>query len=107
MDYEIKQALKKSRRLLSRHPERIPVVVIAGNITMNMSKFLPHKDSNVGEFMMCVRGYIKQLQKTDALLLFVCETMPPMTTLMGTLYKDYATPDGYLHVHINRESTFG
>ena len=104
---QIQQSLKKSRRLQSRHPGRIPVVVIAGNLTMKMSKFLPHQDSTLGDFMICVRGYIEKVKSTEALIMFVCGTMPPLTAMIGTIYRDYASPDGYLHVQISRENTFG
>jgi hypothetical protein len=107
MDSKIQQALKKSRRLISRHPERIPVIVIADNLSMKMTNFLPHEDSTVGDFMICIRGYIEKMKSKEALLMFVCGTMPPMTTVMRTLYREYASPDGYLHIHISRENTFG
>lgn len=106
MDSE-KQRLRKAKRLMERHPDHYPVVVTPDNLKMTTVKFLPHKDSQVGEFMRCVRGYIQKLKETDALLLFVEGTMPPMTGTIGELYTTYASPDGYLHVKLSRESTFG
>lgn len=106
MDSE-KQRLRKAKRLMERHPEHYPVVVTPVNLKMKTVKFLPHKESSVGEFMICIRGYTQKLKETDALLLFVEGTMPPMTGTIGELYTSYASPDGYLHVNLNRESTFG
>lgn len=106
MDSE-KQRLRKAKRLMERHPDHYPVIVTPDNLKMTTVKFLPHKESSVGEFMRCIRGYTQKLKETDALLLFVEGTMPPMTGTIGELYTAYARPDGYLHVKLSRESTFG
>ena len=106
MDSE-KQRLRKAKRLMERHPEHYPVIVTPDNLKMTTVKFLPHKESSVGEFMRCIRGYTQKLKETDALLLFVDGTMPPMTGTISELYTAYASPDGYLHVKLSRESTFG
>lgn len=98
--------LKKSKRLLERHPDHRPVVVDGGNVKLDVVKFLPHKESTVGEFMMSMRNYSK-LKESDGFLFFVNNTMPPMTALMGDLYREHAGPDGYLRVNVSKESTFG
>lgn len=99
--------MRKSKRLMERHPDRVPVIVTPDNVSMSMVKFLPHKQSKVSELMIHLRGYIQKLKKSDALLLFVSKTLPPLTEEMGELYKKYADSDGYLHVTLSRESTFG
>lgn len=107
MDSEEKQRIRKAKRLMERHPEHVPVIVFPENVKMSTVKFLPHKESSVGEFMRCLRGYTQKLKETEALLLFVSNMMPPMTETIGQLYRDYATPDGYLHMRLSKENTFG
>jgi hypothetical protein len=107
MDDDRSQRIRKAKRLIARHPDRVPVIVTPSNLNMSMVKFLPHKESKVGEFMVNLRGYIQKLNKSDALLFFVSETLPPLTGEIGELYKKHADSDGYLHVTLSRESTFG
>ena len=99
--------MRKSRRLMDRHPERVPVIVIPTNLSMSMVKFLPYKGTKVCEFMVSLRGYTQKLKKSDALLFFVSKTLPPLTEEIGELYKKHADSDGYLYVTLSRESTFG
>lgn len=103
---EQKQRMRKARRLMERHPDHVPVIIVS-NVRMSVVKFLPHKDSSVGEFMKSVRNYTPKLKETDGLLIFVSDIMPPMTMTIGELYREYSDPDGYLHVRLCRESTFG
>lgn len=107
MDDDKRQRIRKSKRLLERHPDRVPVIVTPDKLEMSMVKFLPHKDSKVSEFIVNLRGYTQKLKKSDALLFFVSRTLPPLTEDIGELYKKYADSDGYLHVTLSRESTFG
>ena len=102
---DTKLALKKAKRLMSRHPNNIPVIIIT-DMKMNIVHFLPSKTSSLGEFMTCVRDYTS-LKSSEALLVFIEDIMPPLTATMGDLYIQYATPDGYLHVKLSKENTFG
>jgi hypothetical protein len=102
-----RQHVRKSKRLMERHPQHIPVIIKPSNLQMTTVKFLPHKESTVAELMLSVRNYATKLKKTDGLLFFVANKMPPVTMQIGELYKEYANSDGYLHVIISRESTFG
>jgi hypothetical protein len=107
MEDDRRQRIRKSKRLLERHPDRVPVIVTPDKLEMSMVKFLPYRDSKVSEFMVHLRGYTQKLKKSDALLFFVSQTLPPLSEEIGTLYKKYADSDGYLHVTLSRESTFG
>lgn len=107
MDDDRKKRIRKAKRLLERHPDRVPVMITPDNVKMSVVKFLPHKESTVGEFMCHMRAYTQKLRKSDALLLFVAKTLPSLTEEVGNLYIKHVDSDGYLHMTLSRESTFG
>ena len=101
-----KQALKKAKRLMSRHPDHVPIIIIKHNIKLETVKFLPNKTSTLAELIMHIRGYTS-LKPSEGLLVFIGSVMPPLTAQIGNLYDEYASPNGYLHISISKENTFG
>ena len=104
VDEEKRQRIRKSKRLLERHPDKVPVIIKPDKLNMSIVKFLPHKESKVSDFMVHLRGYTEKLKKSDTLLFFVSQTLPPVTEEIGELYKKYADSDGYLHVTLSTAS---
>jgi GABA(A) receptor-associated protein len=102
----------EAKRILSKFPGRVPVLVnrasgIASDIPhLPKSKFLVPSSLTVGQFIFIVR---KQLimPPEKALFLFVNNNLPTSSMLMSELYATYKDKDGFLRVIYTSESTFG
>jgi len=94
--------------ILRRHPDRVPVYVkVRGDIELERPKYLVPKDMSVGQFTVHVRKSMK-LNKHDAVFMFVNgSVLPPVSKLIGDLYKEFAKSDGMLHITYAKENTFG
>jgi hypothetical protein len=103
---DFKSRVKKSTRIRSRHPDRLPVIIVPVNVTIDQLKYLPHKESSFGEFMHMIRRYIT-LNKEQSLLCFVDDKLIPLTNTIDMIYKIHMNQDGYLYVTILAENTFG
>lgn len=101
-----KDARRKARRLMSRHPEHLPVIIIT-NIKMSKYKFLPHKESTIAFLLTTLRGYMPKIKPAQGLILTVNNTMPPLSSTIEEIYKDHASPDEYLHLSVTVENMFG
>ena len=102
---DVSQARRKSKRLMNRHPGHLPVIIVT-EMKMTKYKFLPHEESNLGMLLSVIRNYT-DIKSTQAFIVTINKTLPPLTALIGDLYKEHATPDGYLHICVSKESTFG
>ena len=98
--------LKKSSRLKLRHPDRIPVIISPSNFTMSQYKFLPKKDSTYGDLLYMMRHYV-YLSKEQAIFGFINKFMIPVSATIGDLYNVHGDADGYLHISMMTENTFG
>lgn len=101
-----KDTRRKARRLMSRHPEHLPVIIIT-NIKMTKYKFLPHKESTVAFLLTTLRGYMPKIKSSQGLIFTVNNTMPPLSLSIEELYKEHASPDEYLHISVTTENMFG
>ena len=97
-----------SKRLKSKYPNRIPVLVKSQNetITLKKHKFLPTKDSTFANFLYFLRQYV-DLNSKQSIVAFANNTLIPVSSTMGDLYKIHTNDDGFLYIHITKENTFG
>lgn len=100
--------LAMSKRMMNRYPSRVPVLLKANkkNILFKKNKFLPSKDSTLGNFMYFIKNYV-DVNKYQSILAFANNTLIPVSYTMGQIYDTHADADGFLYIHISIENTFG
>jgi len=111
--------LRLSLKILSKHPNRIPIIVNSVDFYLEKTRYIVPNDITVGQFIIEARKYIKGIDKQSSYkdvigpeqsIFIVIESnnlLPPSSTLMGDVYKKYKDSDGFLYLRICQESTFG
>ena len=108
-EFPFDKRLAESTRIISKFPDRIPIIVERGNTNIqdiDKNKYLVPKDLTVGQFMYVIRKRIK-LNPDEAFYLFINNTIPATAQLMNIEYENKKDEDGFLYVTYAGESTFG
>tara|TARA_B110000046_G_C12856650_1_gene340002 strand:- start:97 stop:399 length:303 start_codon:yes stop_codon:yes gene_type:complete len=95
-----------SEKLLSKHPNRIPIIFESKNIELAKTKFLVPNDITVAQTMAILRNYTK-VKSYEALFMLINNTLPVSSTSLSELYDTNKDKDGILHICITKENTFG
>eukprot|EP00483_Globobulimina_turgida_P002566 UN02570 len=102
---------KESSRILSKYPDRIPVICEPQPRTYIPGKSIKKKylvpyDLTVGQFVYVIR---KRLQLTPelAIFCFVNNTLPSTGKLMSQIYKEYKDEDGFLYTTYCGQNCYG
>lgn len=108
---EISEMRAEVGMIKQKHPGHIPVVVLAKDKRINLTKhkFLVKSDVTVGQFMFILRKKIEgDVASTESLFLFANNTLPVTSQLMSELYHLYQDKDtGLLFLQMCKENTFG
>jgi GABA(A) receptor-associated protein len=109
--HDFETRLSESKRIRSRYPDRIPIIMekhtsLNNLATMNQTKFLVPETITVAELLFILRKRIK-LEPHQALFLFINETMPNSSDIINTLYINHVKEDGFLYITYSTENTFG
>jgi GABA(A) receptor-associated protein len=105
----LEKRIQESKRLESKHPDRVPVLVQPGNDQTPKTdtfKYLVPKTTTVGQFVDTVRKKIK-LKSRQALFVFVHGVLPPTSSSMSQVYQEHRDEDGFLYITYTLENTFG
>lgn len=96
------------KRILQRYPDRVPVIATSQSPLRSMIrfKFLSPADLSLGQFVPNLRKQV-DVKPEEALFIFVNNTSPPMSALMGQIYKSHKDEDGFLYITITSENAFG
>ena len=111
-EYTLEKRKKESERLKKKYPDRIPVIVYpdkrAGNRTpqIDKHKYLVPNDLFISEFLCIIRQRL-HMKSEEALFFFINETIPSPETSLLSVYKEHASPDGFLYMIYTVENTFG
>ncbi|MBT3407105.1 hypothetical protein HN415_00310 [Candidatus Woesearchaeota archaeon] len=101
----------EANKMLEKYPDRIPIIVTKSRRStlsdIDKNKFLVPVDLTVGQFMYVVRKRIKNIDSTQAIYLFINNTLPQITSLIGEVYKNNKNKDNFLYIEYNGEETFG
>lgn len=104
---------EESRRVLTKHRDRIPIIVeVAKSALREFPSLAKHKylvptGMTVGQFLYTLRKQIV-IPATTAVFLFVNGgQLPPTSLLIGQLYQKYKDDDGFLYTTLHNESVFG
>ncbi len=108
--FSFEQRKSEATRIKSLYKDRIPIVIETkknNNIPeLDKHKFLVPSDITVGQFMSILRKRI-DVKPEIGIYLFVKNSIPSMTTLLGEIYKENKDNDEFLYLSIAGESTFG
>jgi GABA(A) receptor-associated protein len=75
-------------------------------VRIDKIKYLVPKDLTVGQFLYVIRKRMR-LSSEKALFVFVNNTMPPTTQMVGDIYNRHKDSDGFLYLYYSYENTFG
>jgi len=102
--------VSESQKMKEKFPDRIPVIVEKDQKSelpeISKKKYLVPNDLTVGQFLHIIRKRIN-LPPEKAIFIFVNDILPPTSSLMNSLYDEYADEDGFLYVKYSGENTYG
>jgi GABA(A) receptor-associated protein len=110
--HPVEKRKSEAERIRAKYTDRVPVIVERStkNSTLpdiDKKKYLVPNDITVGQFMYVIRKRIK-LAPEKAIFLFANKSIPPVSMLMGELYKqEKDNEDNFLYIIFSEESTFG
>jgi|688.fasta_scaffold1999700_1 GABA(A) receptor-associated protein len=114
---DLSKRISESNRIISKFPDRIPVIVLTKNATLEKllkkNKFLVPYDLSVSYLLASIRSQIK-LDPSKALFLFCDNTLLSGSQSLNEIYKNYKSKhnigiskDNFLYMSIEEENTFG
>lgn len=108
--YLVDSRIKESGRLKEKYPDRIPIILDkeSGSDIQNIDKqkYLVPIDFTVGQFLFLIKKRIK-LKEEQAIFLMVNDFIPPNSSLISQLYREYRDKDGFLYITYSGENVFG
>ncbi len=109
--YTLEQRIKESTRILSKYPDRIPIICEKSKTfdnlpTIDKSKFLVPWDLTVANFIFIVRKRLN-LRAEEAIFLFIGDNIMSSSTIIGEIYRHKKEDDGFLYIQYSKENTFG
>merc|ERR1719375_2595609 len=108
--------LDESRRILSKYPNRVPVIIEKAPRSdlpeIEKKKFLVPGTMLCGEFKYIIHKHINQtgsatIASDQTIYLFVGSTSPKTGALMSEVYDQYKADDGFLYITYSAENTLG
>ena len=98
-------------KLREKYPDKVPVFVFRSKgksdiPDINKHKYLVQSTFSVGNLLYIIRKQLS-LAPDKALFLFIGNTLPVASMLIGEVYNKYRSSDGALRVYYASESTFG
>lgn len=104
------QRKSEASRIRARYPDRVPIVVeVSPKSTIpdiDKHKFLVPLDITIGQFLQVIRKRMT-LTSSQGVFLFVNNTIPALTSLIGEVYKNNSDTDGFLYFVLSGESVYG
>jgi GABA(A) receptor-associated protein len=102
------QRLIEFKRLFSKYPSRIPIVIdIEGQgLILDKRKYLAEADM----FMMYFQHTIRQRLKVgpnESLFFFYENIIPNPTQTLGQIYGEHKSEDGFMVLTVAKENVFG
>lgn len=102
---------------LEKYPGNVPVIVHYKNVVFtdlkskeaikHRSNFMIPKNMTVADLILVVRVK-SSIQATDALFVFINNSLPCITDTISNIYDRHKNPvDDCLHIVITKENTFG
>ena len=109
MNTLLKDRILYSQTLLSKYPDRVPVIIEPHSKSMEQldkNKYLIPKNIRITELMVIFRTSTK-IDSKKAIFIFVNNNLIPMNDSVEEVYNRYKSPDGFLYIKYSYENTFG
>jgi GABA(A) receptor-associated protein len=95
--YTLEERIKESTRILSKYPDRIPIICEKSKSSgllpsIDKTKFLVPWDLTVAN---------------EAIFLFIGDNIMSSSTIIGEIYRHKKEDDGFLYIQYSKENTFG
>lgn len=111
---------EESSKIRKKYNDRYPIIVGTSKNAPSISafKYLAPREMTIGMFLYTLRNKMT-IAKDQAIFLFIIkykgkscteieeQLLAPSNKMIGDLYYDYASDDGFLYVQYQVESTFG
>jgi GABA(A) receptor-associated protein len=109
----LKERQAESDIISSKHPTKIPIIVLASDAhaadlpKLDKNKFLVTKDLTTGQFLYIIRKRMK-LEPHHALFLFTEKGTIPVTHMpLVSVFDEHVNEDGFLYFKYSSENAFG
>ena len=109
--YKFNERVQESARVLSKCPERIPVICEKNSKCTDLNnickeKYLVYPDLTCGQFMYIIRRSLA-LPAEKAVFIMINGIIPSNTEIMYELYEKHKDSDGFLYITYTSENVFG
>lgn len=108
--YSFDARCEESKKIKEKYNERIPIIVTRDKRSklqdIDKNKFLAPEDLTVGQFISIIRKRI-QLAESEAMYIFVNDTLPPTSASLINIYSKHKDEDGFLYITYCAENVFG
>lgn len=108
----LEERVKQFEKVMEAHPNKIPVILEKVNThsgqipDIDKNKFLLPRDFTIANFLDVIRKRTN-LNKEQALFVYVNGTVPASNAMFGTIYELHKDKDGFLYVVYTGENSFG
>jgi GABA(A) receptor-associated protein len=109
--YSFYERKKESDRILSKYPDRIPIICEKNKYCKNIDhldrkKYLVQPNLTIGQFIFVIRKRLR-LNAYNALFLTINGIIPKTSEYVSTLYQKYKENDDFIYLVYSSENTFG
>ena len=109
--YKFNERVQEATRVLSKYPERIPVICEKNAKCVDLNnigkeKYLVFPDLTCGQFMYIIRRSLG-LPAEKAVFMMINGIIPSNTEIMYELYEKHKDSDGFLYITYTSENVFG
>jgi len=101
---------KEVEVIKEKYPNYIPIVVRPNDnkIKLIKCKFLVGGDITIGQFLSILRRKMENLKSSEAIYLFINNSLPTATSSLSTIYTENQDKNtGLLYITVCKENTFG
>jgi GABA(A) receptor-associated protein len=99
-----------SKKVREKYPDRIPIIIEKNPKSqlpaLHQIKFLVPQNLTAKDVLYIIRKRIK-LNHSDAIYIFINNSIPPSGALLSILYDQHKDDDGFLYITYTGENTFG
>lgn len=103
---------KEASRILSKYPDRLPVIVEVDvnckdpSLKLDKNKYLVPYNLTVGQLIHVIRKHT-QLDSKKAMFIFFGNILAPTAAPISMVYDEHKDECGYLFSTVTSENTFG
>ena len=99
-----------SSRLLGKYPDRCCIIVGKNDTSdvenIDKHKYLVPRNLTIGQFLYVIRKKIS-CPASKSIFMFINNKLPPTSKMVGMVYDENKSEDGFLYITYSGENTFG